>query len=123
MARLIVLLTLLVTACSDSTGPAWVGTYDLDTFAGRPLPTLIAGEPELSLLAGEIVLRQDGTYRARTQTSAGDQGDTGTYTIDGFTLRLEGLPAVITDSVITRDVCISGQQGCREVGEARYVRR
>lgn len=80
ITRLILLLAFAVASCGDSTAPEWVGLYDLDSFAGRPLPTLIAGEPELTLVSGEIVLRRDGTYHQRTQTSDGMQAGSGTYT-------------------------------------------
>ena len=50
-------------ACGDSSGPApaHVGTYTLRTVHGQPLPVILNGM-QLQVFAGEIRLRENGTY-------------------------------------------------------------
>jgi hypothetical protein len=99
----VLLLSLLLAACGDSTGPGdngttgVAGTYNLQTVNGNPLPftVLQVGEDKLEVTAGRVTLNADRTFSASvtfrekegTSERTTTETDSGTYTQNGNTIR------------------------------------
>jgi hypothetical protein len=109
---LVVAATLAVAGCGDSTGPSSeiVGTYTLRTVSGSNLPVVIAG---VEVLAGQVVLKEDGTFMHSFTTRPAGGGtstiepSSGTYAVSGSQItftdseHLDVVVATIADNTIT----------------------
>jgi hypothetical protein len=99
MRRLVAAALLVLTACSDSTGPnAHVGSYTLVSVNGQGLPEVVFqdGSETVEFTGGVVTLNSNGTFsdridfRITTSTEVFDDSDTitGTYTITGNNVTL-----------------------------------
>lgn len=96
-AVLLLLASVAVTACSDSTGPESAeGTYTLATVNGSSLPAVVfqVGSDKLEVVAGTLTLSSNSsftgsltireTFQGTTNTET--ESGTGTYTRSGNTI-------------------------------------
>ncbi len=73
----VVLVTAMVTACSDAFSPEGVaGVYNLETVDGQSLPVTVAG---VNHTAESISLNADGTFTQSQTTDVGIVTSSGTY--------------------------------------------
>jgi hypothetical protein len=108
---LAVLVLAALTGCGDSPTESFsvVGTWELSTFAGNPLPALVSqsGADKVEIISGRIVLAADGTYDnlvTRRYTVSGgvtlEAGtDHGTYTTTSTSIVFQ--PAQFTSPTAT----------------------
>lgn len=94
-------LVALVAGCGgDSNSPRSIpGTYNLETVGGAPPPTVIYSEPNysISVLDGEVLIRNNGTFRDIYKLEENDAGAVrsqdficeGTYTRSGNSITLQ----------------------------------
>lgn len=104
-ALLLVVFTLTSCSKTDDAGN-YIGTYELVTIDGNPLPFSPAhegGAPEV--LASTLTLAADGTFQmsmtyATTAGNSASRDFTGTYTIDQTTLRFVWEGAGVTPGTL-----------------------
>ena len=121
---LALLLPLAACGDDDGTGPSTniVGTFNLQTVNGAPLPVTLsqAGTDRLDLTAGQITFREDRTFTAEITfreisgglTTNETDGQIGTYTVSGNTVQLTStLDGTVATATISGNTLTSNQQG------------
>ena len=121
------LVSTVLAACGDSTGPSRTGTtgiagtYNLQTVNGSPLPYTViqVGQDKLEVTAGRVTLTADRTFSASITFRETENGtattttetDSGTYTQNGTAINFAYADGTTDTAALNGNILTIAAQG------------